>query len=145
MSQDPTIEACRHSLQDLLIRVMTEDLSLAVAKGRLFQGAGVIISTSPPVGAADKHFVRHEYAKAVSWVFFRLKETFGWYLDNLNKDEFYARMSVAADTYFATHEQYSERDVMRAIIIEAQSFLGSIERVDRPRDDRFGDLDEDET
>ena len=91
-------------LRDIGDRIQADD----VGKESAWGGADVIISDKAP---EDDHsdswrsppkYVITPYAAELSWLFCRLRDTFGSYIDYVSKHEFFGRLSKAAYAYSAS-------------------------------------------
>ncbi len=74
-------------------------------KSRLWGGAGVVISTTPPEPYTGRSFypnplyVVTPHVRELSWLFQELGSAFSGAIDHVTKFEFYGRMAEAANRY----------------------------------------------
>lgn len=103
-----------------------------------WQGADVVITSIEPQRSHDSFYPEPRYvvtrfAKALSWLFEEMRDTFSSQLDGCNKIEFYGRLANMANRYQTRFcgGNPNEGDLLQAVIHEAYSILEEME------EDRF--------
>ena len=81
-----------------------------IGKEKAWGGAGIIISDKAPEDdnadswRSTPKYVVTPFVAELSWLFYKLRDTFGDYVDYVSKYEFYGRLSKAADGYSASSD-----------------------------------------
>ena len=117
-------------------RKRTEQLRNAIEKGRIgrspyWRGADVIIrpNQTPKENLAWSHSNdsqvvtgTEELAHSISWLFVQASGIASPFINYLNKYEFYGELAAAANEIITGSEEYSEKDVLLAVLSRLESF-----------------------
>lgn len=129
-----TIDCCILFSQRVFVAPGLEELTNLVSTGKFgssrdWGGAGVLIGPPPrPVPATEGFYPDPDYVatknhRELSWLFEQLRDLFNPYVDFVNKFEFYGRLADAANRFIAKNGDESKRDILRAVLHEADSML----------------------
>ena len=114
------------SLTDRIETLAAQVAAARVRSARLWGGAGVVLSTTPPAPTKpsfypDPRYVVTPHAREVSWLLVKLRDAFYSHPLMLDKEELFGRLADAADRY--TNEANASKSVegiLTAVLAEAR-------------------------
>lgn len=119
-------DAIRHELDELAKQIAGGTIP---ATEQEWGGADVIVTSQaqPPRRAGgfypEPRRVLTPHAKALSWLFYQLRDTFAELIDGCSKIEFYGRLACAAQHYQQQVDQEVRTELLQSVLHEAYQML----------------------
>ena len=115
--------ATKLSLQALRWKVHDKSFAKGCGRVRIWGGAGVVIDSR--FRRTSKILIYTQHPKELSWLFYELRDIFHWYLDYMNKYQFYGELA-ASIRQSMVEEGDNPKEVLLNGIAWAEIFLNGI-------------------